>query len=185
MASGRKWHVWSIDRENLRGLVVNEGVTEKEATADAEHRNATAQRLNMASTAFIALPDGQQPSEADLPPLPEKPAARNEHPLHSRTAAPGEHEYFVEVGTVRGEDPQAIRSMAIDCAVNDVPDIDARYEVVPGYTIGLTPASVEDLAARGAGRLTAWSVRVRITVPAERARWRSPSGPEARPARHG
>jgi hypothetical protein len=89
-----------------------------------------------------------------------------------------EHEYLVEVGTVRGEDPQAIRSTAIDCAVNDVPDSGARYDVVPGYTVGLTPASVEDLNARGEGRLTARHVLVRITVPADRARWTAPDDPD-------
>lgn len=96
-----------------------------------------------------------------------------------------EHSYLVEVGTVRGEDPQAIRTTAIDCAVNDVSDIGAVYDIEPGYTVGLTPASVEDLNARGEGRLTARAVRVRITVPADRARWTAPSGPEAKPARHG
>lgn len=74
MAS-RKWHVWSIDRENMRGLVVVEDVPEKAARSAADSRNASAQRLSMAGTVFIALPDGQQPSEADLPPLPEETAA--------------------------------------------------------------------------------------------------------------
>lgn len=79
--AARKWNVWSIDRENLRGLVVNEG-TEKQATADAEHRNAVALRLKTTGVAFVALPHGRQPSESDLPPLepvPAAPEARDEH----------------------------------------------------------------------------------------------------------
>lgn len=83
--TAKKWDVWSIDRKNLRGLVVYEGVTEKEATADADKRNATAVRLKMPGTVFVALPQGRQPAESDFPPLPAAEmaaTARNEQPLH-------------------------------------------------------------------------------------------------------
>jgi len=86
--SARRWDVWSIDRANLRGLVVNEGVTENAAKADAGKRNATAERLQMPGTVFVALPQGRQPAESDLPPAPAPSAAemaaraRNKDPLH-------------------------------------------------------------------------------------------------------
>jgi hypothetical protein len=83
--TAKKWDVWSLDRENLRGLVVHEGITEKEATADADKRNATAVRLKMPGTAFVALPQGRRPVESDLPPLPAEAmaaTARNQNPLH-------------------------------------------------------------------------------------------------------
>jgi hypothetical protein len=66
----KKWDVWNLDRETMAGLVVSEGVTEKEANADADKRNATAVRLKMPGIAFVALPQGRQPAESDLPPLP-------------------------------------------------------------------------------------------------------------------
>jgi hypothetical protein len=84
--TAKKWDVWSLDRKTLAGLVVNEGITEREATADAEHRNATAVRLKMPGTAFVALPQGRQPAQSDLPPLPAAEmaaAARNKNPLHN------------------------------------------------------------------------------------------------------
>lgn len=73
--TAKKWDVWSLDRKTLSGLVVHEGITESEAAAGAERRNAAAARQGMPSLAFVALPQGQRPVESDLPPLAEASAA--------------------------------------------------------------------------------------------------------------
>jgi hypothetical protein len=80
--TAKKWDVWSIDRKDCSGLVVVDGVSEKEARDAADRKNASAARHGMPMLAFAALPQGQKPAWGDLPPLPEPPPARNEQPLH-------------------------------------------------------------------------------------------------------
>jgi hypothetical protein len=67
--SARKWALWSLQRSDGQGLVVGEG-TKAEMTTAAVRRTETAERLNMRSVAFVALPAGQQPAWDDIPPLP-------------------------------------------------------------------------------------------------------------------
>lgn len=85
---------------------------------------------------------------------------------------PLDHEYLVPVGDIRGDTPQDIREAAIDVAVSDVPDAGARYEVVPGYSVGIPVKP--NLSARGVGRLIGWAMVVRVSVPRSRASWIAP-----------
>lgn len=89
-----------------------------------------------------------------------------------------EHEYFVAVGNIRGETPQEIRETAIDMAVNDVPDIGARYDVVPGYMVGLWDQGSPVHPYHGQGRMLGREMTVRVSVPAGQATWTAPEDPD-------
>jgi hypothetical protein len=176
--AARKWDVWSIDRENLRGLVVHEGISEKEATAAAGKRNATALRLKMSGTAFVALPQGQQPAESDLPPRPAVTAAelaaqaRNKNPLHSHDDGPwtadtrAAHlvsmhgvdgaredqglEFLTEVHDLLGHGEPAKGELRADWA---------HAPADSGYLGILTRQPHSDRFTRGAGQKFTWSCR--------------------------
>lgn len=92
------------------------------------------------------------------------------------------HAYLVRVGNVRGDTPQDIREYAIDLAVNDVPDVTAKYDIEPGYIVGLWDSGMSR-EYRGTGRLWGAEMMVRITVPAACASWLAPDAPGAAEAR--
>jgi hypothetical protein len=67
-----------------------------------------------------------------------------------------------------------------------VPDVTARYDIVPGYEVALWDNAPR--VHRGDGRLWGADMAVRVTVPASAASWLAPDAPGAvearRAARH-